>query len=235
MKKSFLSLIVVSFGFMQIEAKPKVFDHVKAKTSQAWLSTKATAAYVVSSIRESNSIKMQRALQASDAVLKFESLLQLQTQTEDGLLKNVQTLGYDKQNALSALTLIERYYSDMIAIASRYNSKVARWNKCENMAAVLHTISPSLRICKEVRSYLRNHKECLRSWEIISFYQDFVTSDKGSKALATVKSSDFLQDDIDRIKLCVTKKSFRLSYPETYKKLYEYLPVLECKLDLIVQ
>lgn len=242
MKKTILSFVAISLSFVSIQATPKVFDKVIAKTSQAWLSTKTAAAYVISSVRESNAIKMQRALEAKEAVLKMGLLLvgkngpfsQVPMHVEDVLLKNVQAMGFDKHNALSALTLIERYYSDMVVVVNRYSSNVARWNKSDEMESVAQAVLSTLRICKDIKLYLQEHKQCLKAWEIVSSYQDLVAKyQQNNKFLGEIKGSEFLKNDIESIKLCVTKKSFRLAYPATYKQLHEYLPILECKLDLI--
>lgn len=234
MKRIILSFAIVSFCSMHVDAKPEIFDRVKAKTSQAWLSTKATAAYVISSVRESNAIKIQRALEAKEAVLKISPLLQINVQGEDMLLQNVQTLGFDKHNALSALTLIERYCADMTSVTNRYNSKIARWNKSEEMESVAQNISSALQVCKNFKLYFQEHKHCLKAWEIIGSYQDVITSwQQHNKLSGMIKSSEALKKDVEKIKYCITKNSFRLAYPNTYKQLHEYLPILECKLDLV--
>lgn len=234
MKKLIFCSVIMSFSFIQIKAEVRVLDKLKDKTSQAWLSTKATAAYVACTVREPNSIKIQRALEAKEAVLKIDKLLQLNLNSEDILLQNVQALGFNKHNGLSALTMAERYSSDLSSVVRRYNSKIARWNRSEDMEAIAQEVLPALELCKKIKLYFQEHKQCLIAWEIIDRYKSIVEAwQQNDKLSVEVKSADVFRSDVERIKSFIVKKSFRLVYPQAYKQLHEYLPILECKLDKI--
>lgn len=230
MNKNILKLIVIGLSFTQVNAKSKIFDRIKSRSSKTLLSIKMTAAYVISSVRESNAIKIQRALEAKEAVLKLSQLLNLKDHNEQALLHNIQVMGFDKHDSLSALILAERYYADMSSVVSRYNSKIARWNKSSEMESVALSVLAALSSCKEIKLYFEQHKLCLRAWEIVDSYQDLIASPKLS---GMIKNFESLRGDVEKIKLCITKNSFRLAYPDTYKNLHECLPVLECKLDLV--
>lgn len=232
MKKYTICVVAMSIGTMVAHEKVKFFDRVKTKATHAWLSTKTTAAYVVSSMRESNAIKIQRALEAKEAVLKMRSFLQISMSSEEVLLQNIQALGLTKNNALSALTTIERYYADMSCVVNRYSSKVARWNKSDEMEVVAHNILFELQTCKLFKTYFEQHKNCLKIWEILARYESAVLGwQKNDRSCGCIKSMDLLKRDVEIIRSYAVKQVFRLVYPDTYQQLHEYLPILECKLD----
>ena len=243
MKKLNLGLVVVMLSIAQVDASHHTFlDSVKLKTMQALSFAKTKTAYALSCIRESNAMKIQKAIEAKEVMLEICASLQLDVDGENVLLQNIRALGFDKQNAVSALTTIQKYCASMQAIVSRYNAPLAPWNRSTAMMTAVYEVLPCLQKSKIYVQYFESHKDCLKGWELVRRYEraDIVDVTDANAALSTisvwyknndaynlVKSVDLLNNDIVYIKSCLMNNSYRQAYPELYEQLYAFLPSLE--------
>lgn len=222
-----------------------IFDGIKSTSTGMLLSAKTKALYVLSYLRESNQDKIKKALFAKNAIDTISEKLRLGVEGEDELLSNVQSLGFDKKNALSALKIIENHYIAMQAIESRY---AFLWNKSLEMEKAVAEVLPFLKACKLYRLYFEGHKDCLKGWELIERYGEMSKVDitdiesavsaisiwyKNNNQFYLVKSADLLAADIAYVKKCLKTKSYQQAYPKLYSQFYSFLPALECVLDKV--
>lgn len=238
MKKLILCGMVVAWGSAQVEAKSSFVESIKSKSERA----KVLALYAWSFIREPNEEKIKKALVAKEEVEKFTLSLDAGLGVEEGLLQNIQKLGYDKHNAMSAWSAMEKYDNAIQAVVGRYSSVFAPWNKSEDMALAAKKLLPSLQLAKMYKAYFASHKDCLRGWELTSRYANIALVDiadatscvsaiscwyKNTDEYSLMKSVDKLSADVSFIKSCLTRKLFKQSYPVLHEQFSEYLVILD--------
>ena len=68
MKKLMLCWMVVTLSVAQVEASFTFLEKIKSKSVAALETTKKAAAYMLSYIRESNSVSIKKALDAKEAM-----------------------------------------------------------------------------------------------------------------------------------------------------------------------
>lgn len=230
----------------QVESKfVSISDRIKSKATGVFLSVKTKALYVLSWVRESDQDKIKKALAAKNAMVAISEELYLGVGGEEELLKNIQSLGLEKKNALSALKIIEKHHVAMRAIEGRYG--FLRKNSLE-MEETFVDILPFLKACALYKLYFESHKDCLKGWELVERYGGVDKVDitdiksaisaislwyKNNDTFHLVKSFDLLISDIVYIKACLRNKSYQQAYPNLYGQLYSFLPTLECVADQV--
>jgi len=246
MKKLLVCFMVATISNSSINP---VFN-VQHKIAGALVAIQNGFLSALSYVREPNSVKIEKALQAHAIIQKAEKGLRLDLNDENSLWYNIQQLGFEKSNALAALHMIEKYQSDLKVLVDRYDSVLTPWNKTYDMQQAVEKISTSLQICQACCGYLKKHKDCLRGFELVHHYQKSgilggVTDAniavsvvsawyKNNDLYSLVKSIDLLSLDLEFIQSCLMKNSFKQLHPDLYGQLYYYVPMLHMIKSLVV-
>lgn len=233
-------------GSSQVDAKSEsTVGAIKSRVASALLLAKAKALYAFSILREPNAVLIKRSFDAKDVIAKYSELLNLGVDGEAGLLLNIQALGFDKKNALSALKIVDQCYRAMHSVEQRHASAFALWNKTPEMDVAIAAILPYLRVSKLYLLYFQNHQDCLRGWELVgrSVGTNLTNAQsaictvlqwyKNSNAFNILKCVDLLAADIVYVKACLMQKSYQQAYPELYDQLGALLSTLECVMQQV--
>lgn len=246
MKKTIICLLFGVLSGFQVDANPVyAFNKIKSKAVGTLLLAKTKIVDALSSVIDSNQVKIEKALEAKEAVFKISEKFQLGIDGEDALLKNIKSFGFDKKNALSALRLMKKYYTTIKSLENRY---VFVWNKTLKMDEAIAEVLPSLQISKLYKVYLEGHQDCLRGWELVELYKnielvDAVDTDsaiyvtslwyKNNDNYSLIKSIDLLSADISYIETCLNNKYYHQAYPKLRKQLFDFLPTLKSIVELV--
>lgn len=252
MKKLMFGLVLATLSIAQVEAKSdhNFFETVKNVSKDVLLASKSALMYIASCVRESNSVKIQKAFEAKKAVEQLSSKLKIGIDGENELLFNVHVLGFDKDNATKSLMVIQNYCESMQVVVNRFQGVMTPWNKTLAMESAVNELLPYLHMAKMYKLYFEVHLDCLKGWELEQQYLKICSIDinneqevitlfvkwfKNNGKDSYVKGVDELLKSVEWFKKQFLNEQFKIKYPELYDQMYSLFPALVLFIEVVTK
>lgn len=252
MKKLMFGLVLAILSIAQVEAKSdhNFFNTIKNVSKDVLLASKNALVYVASCVRESNSVKIQKAFEAKKAVEQLSSKLKIGIDGENELLLNIRVLGFDKYNATESLMIIQNYCESMQVVVNRFQGVMTPWNRTSAMESAVNELLPYLHMAKIYKLYFEVHLDCLKGWELEQQYSEIYPIDKNNEqevvALFTkwfknngkdnyVKGVDELLKSVEWFKKQFLNEQFKIRYPKLYDQMYSLFPALILFIEVVTK